>query len=201
MKVAIHQPEHLPWPGYFDKMKQADLYVYLDNVQYRKNYFQNRNKISTGWLTVPVLTKGHTKSQIKDIRIDNAQKWQKKYMGRLDDRFRKCISYDYYRIGLWSCIVKDYIYLVDLNYALIELLRFHLDINTPTLRASDLNVKGANSELLFNICKAVNADTYLSGPSGKKYLNTEIFEDIKVEYHDYPRDKMLSSVEYIIDGN
>lgn len=182
-------------------MKQVDLYVYLDNVQYRKNHFQNRNKISTAWLTVPVLTKGHTTSQIKDMRIDNTQKWQKKYIGRLDDRFRKCISYDYYRVGLWSCIIKDYTYLVDLNYSLIELLRFHLDINTPTIRASELNVEGANSVLLFNICKAVNADIYLSGPSGKKYLDTEIFRGVKIEYHDYPRDKMLSSVEYIIDGD
>jgi len=201
MKIAIHQPEHLPWPGYFDKMKQVDLYVYLDNVQYRKNHFQNRNRISIGWLTVPVLTKGHTCSTIKDMRIDNTQKWQKKYMGRLDDRFRRCPDYGYYRAGLWSCVVKDYTYLVDLNYSLIELLRFHLDINTPTVRASDLKVKGSNSELLLNICRATGANAYLSGPSGRNYLNTEIFDGVELQYHDYPRDKMLSSVEYIINGN
>ena len=164
MKIAIHQPEHLPWLGYFDKMKQVDLYVYLDNVQYRKNHFQNRNRISTGWLTVPVLTKGHTSSTIKDMQIDNTQKWQKKYIGRLDDRFRKSPEYKYYRSGLWNCIVKDYTYLVDLNYVLIELLKFHLEIKTPTIRASELNVKGNNSELLVSICKATGAKTYLSGP-------------------------------------
>jgi len=201
MKIAIHQPEHLPWLGYFDKMKQVDLYVYLDNVQYRKNHFQNRNRISTGWLTVPVLTKGHTSSTIKDMRIDNTQKWQKKYIGRFEDRFRKCPDYQYYREGLWNCIVKDCIYLVDLNYSLIELLRHYLDVNTPTIKASDLKVIGSNSELLSNICKSVGADTYLSGPSGRNYLNLDLFEGINVEYHNYPHDNMLSSVEYIINGN
>jgi len=182
-------------------MKQVDLYVYLDNVQYRKNYFQNRNKIVTGWLTVPVLTKGHTSSTIKDMRIDNTQKWQKKYIGRLDDRFRKSPEYEYYRSGLWNCIVKDYIYLVDLNYSLIELLKFHLEIKTPTIRASEFDIEGNNSELLVNICKATGAKTYLSGPSGRNYLSLDLFEGINVEYHDYPHDNMLSSVEYIINGN
>lgn len=184
-------------------MKRVDLYVYLDNVQYRKNYFQNRNRISTGWLTVPVITRGHTSSQIKDIRIDNTQNWQKKYLGRLDDCFRKSENYHYYREGLWDCIVKDYIYMVDLNYALIELIKPWLLVDTPTMKASDLDVNGNGSELLLGICQETGADTYLSGPSGREYLSLEEFEknDIEVRFHDCPHDNILSSVEYIINGD
>ena len=58
MIVTIHQPEHLPWLGFFDKIRQADVWVSLDHVQYRKNYFQHRNRIRGDrgaiWLTVPV---------------------------------------------------------------------------------------------------------------------------------------------------
>src|SRR5207249_11577269 len=56
--VTIHQPERLPWLGFFDKIRQADVFVMLDHVQYRKRYFQNRNRIRAEhgaiWLTVPV---------------------------------------------------------------------------------------------------------------------------------------------------
>jgi hypothetical protein len=59
MIVAIHQPQYLPWLGYFDKMLAADLFCYLDCVQFKKNEWQNRNRIKTAqgwqWLTVPVM--------------------------------------------------------------------------------------------------------------------------------------------------
>ena len=73
MIVGIHQPEYLPWLGFFDKISQSDIFVMLDNVQYEKNYFQNRNRIRIqsgwAWLTVPVMTKKRSSQLIKDVRI------------------------------------------------------------------------------------------------------------------------------------
>ena len=61
MIVAVHQPQYLPWLGYFDKIDKADVFVLLDTVQFKKNEWQNRNKIKTAqgwqWLTVPVMYK------------------------------------------------------------------------------------------------------------------------------------------------
>ena len=58
MIVSVHQPQYIPWIGYFHKIRSSDLFVLLDNVQYKKREFQNRNKIRTKegsiWLTVPV---------------------------------------------------------------------------------------------------------------------------------------------------
>jgi len=75
MNTAIQQPEHIPWIGFFNKMAQCDLFVYLDNVQFKKRYFENRNKvISNGevlWLTVPVVTKGLQTQTICDVKIDD----------------------------------------------------------------------------------------------------------------------------------
>ena len=75
MIVTIHQPEHLPWLGFFDKIRQVNLYIILDHVQYRKNYYQNRNRVcgdrGAEWLTVPVLTKGKLAQPINEVQIDN----------------------------------------------------------------------------------------------------------------------------------
>ena len=74
MIVTIHQPETIPWTGFFHKMMCANLYVYLDHVQYRKNYFQNRNKIvknqgKVGWATIPVEKKGGVSESIMGKKI------------------------------------------------------------------------------------------------------------------------------------
>ncbi len=81
MIVAIHQPEHLPWFGFIHKLSQANKFVYLDNVQFKKNYFENRNRIITAqglqWLTVPVQMKGHTAKKFLEIEIEHSQKLAK----------------------------------------------------------------------------------------------------------------------------
>ena len=83
--VAIHQPNFLPWIGYFYKIVKSDIFVFLDNVQYTKNSFINRNKIKTSqgemWLTVPVsFSFGQL---IRKVRINNLVDWQKKHLRRL----------------------------------------------------------------------------------------------------------------------
>ncbi len=192
MIVAIHQPEHLPWPGFFHKMAQADSYVFLDTVQFTKNNWQNRNKLidrkgETFWVTVPVLIKGHISSTIKDMRIDNTQHWQKKYWKRLCDAYMKHPYFNQYIEEIKSMIFSDCEYLVDINYDLINYFRSKLGISNRLVKASDLEVSGKKSELLANICLELKADTYLSGPSGRDYLDMEIFEDsgIEVRFHEF----------------
>lgn len=79
MIITIHQPEHLPWLGLFNKIAKAEAFVILDCVQYEKNYFQNRNHIlgSNGvqWLSVPVSTKGHVEGTIAMTEISLAGGW------------------------------------------------------------------------------------------------------------------------------
>ena len=82
MLVTIHQPEHMPWLGFFHKMALADTYVLLDTVQFEKNNWQNRNKFidrsgNVYWLTVPVNIKGHLSNTINDITIEQTQPWQR----------------------------------------------------------------------------------------------------------------------------
>lgn len=74
MIVAIHQPQYLPWLGYIDKLDQADIFIFLVNVQYKKNEWQNRNRVKTAqgwqWMTVPILH--HFPQRIDQVQINSA---------------------------------------------------------------------------------------------------------------------------------
>ncbi|PIR50149.1 hypothetical protein COU79_01025, partial [Candidatus Peregrinibacteria bacterium CG10_big_fil_rev_8_21_14_0_10_54_7] len=84
MIAAIHQPNYLPWSGYFHKMVKADVFVFLDNVQFTKNSYQNRAKIKglrgEQWLTVPVKTSGSFGEMTNRIKVDNSQNWREKHL-------------------------------------------------------------------------------------------------------------------------
>jgi hypothetical protein len=193
MVVTIHQPEHMPWSGFFHKMALADQYVVLDNVQFRKNYWQNRNRIVTQngeecYLTVPVLLKGHTSGAIKDIKVNNSEKWQKKYWGRIQNAYSKYPYWKDYCGKLEEIILfPHYEFLLDINLKLINFFRDVLSIRSPMVMASDLNVEGHSTSLLIDICKKCGATQYLSGPSGRDYMEMEKWEEtgIKVFFHEF----------------
>jgi hypothetical protein len=176
MIVTIHQPEHFPYMGFFQKMERADLFVILDNVNYRKNYYQNRNKFLNKnkveeWFSIPV-EKGATKKWIKEVKVNSDVFWKKKLLNKLKLNFKQDFSKIY-----------DSDSLIDINIKSIKWGREKLNIKTPMVYASELNVNGAKSELLANLCKELKATEYLSGPSGKDYLKKEYFTDIKISYY------------------
>ena len=135
MRISIHQPEHMPWLGFFHKMASCDVFVLLDNVQFKKNNWQNRNRIvewdgSLVWLTVPVLIKGHMETTIKDIRINNEISWRRKYWGRLRGAYCKHPYYDMNEEVLEGIIFGEDTFLRNLNYRLILFFRKALGIKT-----------------------------------------------------------------------
>ena len=201
MIVSIHQPEHLPWLGFFNKLSNCDLFVILDNVQYRKNYFQNRNQIigihGAHWISVPIETKGHTNKLIREMIIANKQqpKWRKRYISLIETNYRKH-PYFYNIFPLIENIInRDYDNLTLLNMDLIQLFTKILDIETKIIYASELNVSGNKSDLILNICKKLESDNYLAGPSGRDYLNFEDFKksNIKIHYNDFIHPKYKQS--------
>jgi WbqC-like protein family len=192
MRIAIQQPEHLPWIGFFDKMIDVDLYVYLDNVQYKKRYFENRNRIRTAtgqqWITVPVLTKGLYKQLILEVQIDCARNWKKAYLGSLQQNYSNTKYYKTIFHEIERIVASADGLLVDLNISLIEAIKKYLDIRTPTAQASELNnFTSHGGDLILDICLKAGADCYYSGPDGRNYLPSERFLEagIQIQYHDY----------------
>ena len=196
MIVTIHQPEHFPYLGFFSKMNEADLLIILDNVNYRKNYFQNRNKFlnkngEEEWFTIPVEKKA-TSKHIKDVLVGEDNGWRKKLIRQMNMNF-----------GLEIDLLENIYYgdnLIDINMRSIDYCRSLLGLNTEMVFASQLNVEGTKSELLANLCKRVGAKEYVSGPSGKDYLNKEYFGDIKIRYFEPEVQNHYSTLYNIVEG-
>jgi hypothetical protein len=181
VRVTIHQPEHLPWPGFFGKLSHADAIVLLDVVQFRKNYFQNRNRVLTSqglaWVTVPVLSKGHTARTLRDTRINETdRRWRQRSWGTIRAAYGHHPFFENYGHELESVYDEDWEYLTTLNEHMIRLMCGWLGLRPKLIRASDLEVGGSSSDLLLAICKAVDATEYLAGPSAGDYLDESIFE-------------------------
>ena len=194
MIITIHQPEHLPWLGLFNKMAKAEKYVILDSVQYEKNYFQNRNRIlgtnGVQWLSVPVSNKGHMDSSIAETRIADDQKnsrWREKYLQTVRMSYGKYPYFNDVFPLLEKAVSTDSNYLYDINMAIIVSFNEALDIHPEYVRSRDLGVEGLKSDLILDINKKAGADVYIAGPSGRDYLNMDSFAQagIKVVFNDY----------------
>ncbi|MGP3966388.1 WbqC family protein [Streptomyces sp. 6N223] len=190
MRVTIHQPEHLPWLGLLAKVAASELWIVLDSVPYRKNYVQNRNRVLLDgrptWLTVPVSAPLGT--PIHEVRICEVPHWRRRYRGRLAQALAATPGAT--RIGPVLELLDAAPpggRLADLNLGLAAWLLGQFDVKVPRVRASALRVAGTRSELLVNLCREVGADEYLSGPSGREYLNLPAFAEqgIAVRFFDF----------------
>jgi hypothetical protein len=201
--ITIHQPETYPWLGFFNKMMLAEEYIILDSVQFRKNYFQNRNQFLTKqgslYLSIPIDFKSH--KLIKDIRIKYDDNWQHKHLNTIKQSYSKSKYFKEHIVFFEKLYTTKFELLVDFNMYIIRYIRQLFDINTPIIKSSDLNIEGGSGELLLNICKNRGASIYISGRDGRNYLNESIFEkeNIKIVYHDFthPKYKQFNSKEFV----
>ena len=182
--VAIHQPQYLPWLGYFDKIIKADAFCYLDNVQYKKNEWQNRNRIKTAqgrqWLTVPVSYRFPAK--INEVKINNTVNWKRKHLQAMITNYSKAPFFAEY-IGFFEDVYsKDWDLISELNVYLIGRMQEMLNIKEKrTVLASTLSLSDDPTERLIDICKTLEGDTYLSGQDGAKYMDLERFKANGIE--------------------
>jgi hypothetical protein len=183
MIVAIHQPHFLPWLGYMDRMKRADLFILLDHVQFEKQNYQNRVEIKTRqgrrWITVPVVRNSRSELILEkkvDRQLDRGQAWGRKVFLTLQHAYGKTPYFQAYAPRLQEILEKGHETLLDLNLELLEMMRRAFRIHTPIVRSSTLGVEGMKSELILGLCKAVKADAFMVGLGGTRdYLDRDAF--------------------------
>ncbi len=191
MILSVHQPQYIPWLGYFDKIDKSDCFVFLDNVQYKPREFQNRNKIRTRdgwmWLTVPVISKGLGRQKISDVKIDNNYDWQRQHRNSLKAWYSKAEFFKDYFSFFEKAYNKKWDKLKDLNICIIDYILKEFKINRPVYYESELGIATRGTDRIIEICKKLKADVYLSGTGGKNYLEEEKFPQagIKLEYQDF----------------
>ncbi len=184
MIVGAHQPHFLPWLGYLDKLAKVDLFIVMDDLQYEKENFQNRNRLKLDrgahWLTVPLL-RGNQSDRICDKRIDNAGRggrhhWQHRMWRTLEVHYGRTPFWDHYAPALEDVFVRRWDLLVELDLHMLELARNWLRITRPIVRASSLGLAGQKTERILSMCRAVGAKTYLTGRGGSVgYLDVDAF--------------------------
>jgi hypothetical protein len=176
--AVIHQPQYLPYLGFFHKLYQGDIYVVMDDVEFLRRGLQHRNKIKSQhgeqWLTVPVL---HRQNQwISDVKIDPEKRWAHQQWQSLKTNYSRAPYFAQYASGIEDILNQEWHRICDLNMAMMQWVMDVLMIKKPVVYMSSLEAEGSKTERLINLCKAVGADTYLSGLGGRAYMDLAAFE-------------------------
>lgn len=189
MKIAIHQPNYLPWIGYFDKLDQVDQFVLLDTAVHSKSGFVNRNKIKTQngslVLTVPLKNKQHP---INELQIANNVNWQHTHWRAIEANYQKCAYWNDYKDGFKQIYHRKWQDLASLNISLIRHINSLLNIETKILIESDFQIDfGKNNTRNVNIVSHLGGDIYLSGIGAQDYNDIHEFNDNHIEliYQDF----------------
>lgn len=191
MIVTIHQPDFLPWLGFFDRWQSSDLYIILDDVQFLRRGWHHRDKIKTKdgvkWLTVPVFKKGQYYQLIREVRIDHTTNWRDKHLKTIEANYKHAPNFEECFKRIAAIYRKKHRFLRDLNIELLNTVAEWLGIMTPTVLASEYDVQSTSTQKLVTLVKSVGGTCYLTGLGSKDYLDESLFhkENIEVRWQEY----------------
>jgi hypothetical protein len=190
MILTAHQPVYLPWLGLFHKIALADRYCIFDIAQYQTKDYNNRNKIKTHagpiWLSVPVESKDHFQKKLCDIRVIN-NGWNRKHAKSIRLAYQKAPYFKEYMEPLEAILLKEHVFLTELNTELLLFFLAALGIDIPIVKASDCDFSGYKSDLVLDMCVKLGASHYIFGAQGRNYADVPSFtvKGIGVTFQDY----------------
>jgi WbqC-like protein family len=200
MRIAIHQPNYLPWCGYFYKMAQVDLFVILDDCSFTKSGVTHRVRIRTpqgiSWLTVPV---GKREIPILSLSSDPSQDWGMHHWNIIKNSYSKAAFWSEIAGWLKPLLTRRWQTLVDLNLQALKEIAGLLGIETPMVRTSEFpeglkSTLGSGSVRNLQICQFLGAKTYVSGQQARDYNDAQAFasagiglEYVKFNHPIYPQ--------------
>ena len=214
MKVAIHQSQYHPWINYYIKIAKADIFIFLDEVQFQKNGLQNRNKIKTfsgeKWITIPV--KQSISQKISEVESQGIL-WKKKHYNSITQNYKNSVLMFNNLYG--EIYQNNDTNLSNINRSIIESNCKFFGIDTEIITQSELKTEGKKSDLILDICKILKCDTYISGPGAISYLDKKNFEsnnidiivleNISLKYNQNHQDigfiPDLSALDFILNTN
>jgi len=194
-RVAILQSNYIPWKGYFDLIASVDEFILYDDMQYTRRDWRNRNQIKTPqgvqWLTIPVKVKGRYLQTVRETEIDGSD-WASSHWRLLEQNYRRAPYYQ--EIAEWLDPLycgRHYTHLSELNRVFLEAICRYLGIKTVIRNSWDYQLIEGKTERLADICLQAGGGIYISGPSAKDYIASEVFQTVGVElewfdYSGYP---------------
>ncbi|HMQ79586.1 MAG TPA: WbqC family protein [Ignavibacteria bacterium] len=203
MICTIHQPNYLPYLGFFEKAYNSDIFVLYDTTQFKKNDWQNRNKlcIPNGWqwISMPIL---HDFGQkILEVKIKDPEKNLAKNWRSIKVIYGRAPFFKDYSPAFEEIYNSQKQYVADLNISIIKAAAEHLGLKTKFIKSSELpEITSTSTQALIDITKHVNADTYISGAEGINYLDMDLWNStgLKIIFQKYthPRYKQFNSPEF-----
>jgi hypothetical protein len=190
LRVVINQSNYLPWKGYFDLIHDADLFIFLDDVQYTKNSWRNRNRLKGPngpvWLTIPV--GASISRRICDVPLPDSS-WAQVHWRTIRSIYEASPFFGDYAPFLRNLYESpEFSTLSALNQFLIRTIAVDFfSARTRFVNSIDISTDGTSQDRVLNLLKAVGATTYISGPAGKAYLDENRFRDagIELKWKDY----------------
>lgn len=206
MIISAHQPAYNPWLGYFHKILISDVFVIMDDVQFEKNSFTNRNKIfckpEGTMLTIPCNMKNHTEKAVKEMEIANDM-WKIKHLKSIEQTYSKTSNFNDVFPIIERTLTLSSNFLVDFtNQLLLDIVNY-IGIETKIFFASDLNISAKKLDYVIELTKKLNGNVFVFGKLGKDYADvdyllensiTPIFQDYK---HPIYKQKSAEFIPYL----
>ncbi len=193
--VAIHQPNFLPWLGYFDKIVRSDVFIFLDNVQFPKTggTWMNRVKMlvagAATWVTVPVCRNFSGVRLVNEMQIDDQRDWRAKLLKTIHCNYKKAACFDEVFPVLEGWLHKPSgASLADYNIVCIEAMMERLNLDRRKLvRSSSLPSEGTGTDLLISLAKTVGGTVYMCGGGAAGYQEDAKFAaaGLRLQYQNY----------------
>ncbi len=212
MILSINQPAYLPYLPQIEKIKHADIFVFLDTVSYSKNGYDNRNRIifdskkdrngltvikNEHWLTIPISTAGKFGQNYKETKPATTN-WIQSHLDIIKQAYKNAPNFDKYfpELEKYYKRLNSKMSLSDICFSMLPFFLKAFDIKTRLVRASNFHFEGHKTDLIIDICKKMEADTYYSGKMGHGYLDENKFKrnKIKLLYQEYIAQDDLSCI-------
>lgn len=175
MRCAIMQPTYLPWLGYFDLIRNVDIFVVYDHVQFEKQSWQQRNRIRNKqgeiMLTVSVLHENGLERRVRDVKIDHIRNVLRKHLMSIQLSYAKALNFKVIFPELEKIYTQKPVTLVELNMQLIQLGMKFLHVQKELVYSGEMAVQGQKVEALIDVCQKLGCDQYLSPVGSKRYID------------------------------
>ena len=192
MRISIMQPGYLPWLGFFELLARCELFVILDDVRFTKRDWRSRNRIRTKqgwiWLTVPVLSKKRTDQLILEAEINNEERWRQAHHKCLMIHYARAPYFKNYIDFFKELYARPWDRLIDLDMAVLSFLAQAMNIATPVIRSSQLEIRQVSgNDRILAICKKLGASTVYDSQGAKAFIDMPVFNQsgIKVEFQEF----------------
>ncbi len=189
MIVSIHQPDYIPYIGYFYKIAQSDIFVFLDDAQFSNDNMHNKNRIKTpqGELTLKIPVDYKFGDAINKVRTKDELRWKEKHLKTIEMNYSKANSFQEIFPKFSELVMKEYNNLADMNIEINKWICAGFGLKPKFIRTSEMNINTVREERVIDICIDVGADTYISGNGARAYQVDEHFSDrgVALKYTDY----------------